>query len=233
MNLERLSEKARTALSAARDYAKKRRHARVEPEHLLLALVVDTHGAVGAILEQLGADARLIEHRLDAELRLPTRVAPRAEPASAPELTAVLEAADREAKRQRADKVKTDHLLMAIADGPPSDALRILKGVGVSREAIRSLLRQVHTPATMVDSGSSAPSKSPTSRSSGPQRSRSDKRPRVRSSAPLKLELLNQFGIDLTEAARKGEMDPVIGRDHEIRRLLQVLTRRTKNNPML
>jgi ATP-dependent Clp protease ATP-binding subunit ClpB len=236
MNLERLSDRARTALKAATDFARRRNHGRVEPEHLLLAMIVDSNGVVGPLLNQLGADPRLIEHRLNNELKLPHRVGGRRDPTLSPPLQDIISSSEREASRRHTDQVKTEHLLIAIADGPPSDALRILKGAGVTREGIRQLLRQLHGNRTRGNGkGASARAATarPTAKRKAKKRSAEQKQTTTAVLGAIDAPTLIEFGTDLLAEARAGKLDPVIGRDAEIRRLLQVLARRSKNNPCL
>ena len=228
MNADTLSQRARKALAAAKGYARDRNHGLVEPEHLLLALVVDNQGVVHTLLQQLGADPRLVEQRLLNELSRVVRATGTVTPAIGPALKRVLKSADREAKRQKSETVKTEHLFVAISDGPPGDALRILKGVGVTREGILQLLRQVRPVPATPGGGDARPS--PKSTASGRTRAQSRA---ASGSGELKLDRLREFGTDLTQLAEEGKLDTVIGRDHEIRRLIQVLSRRTKNNPVL
>lgn len=223
--MENFSERSRTALAAAKGFAQDRNHSTVDPEHLLLSLVVDNKGVVFTLLDQLGADPRLVEQRLLSELARPDRRTGSLPPTVGPSLKRVLQSADREAKRQRAERVKTEHLLSALADGPPGDASRILKGVGVTRAGVAQLLKQVSpVPATAAGNGAAKP------RAAGKSRKPTIKRA---GTTDLKLELLHEFGTDLTQQAANGELDPVVGRGNEIRRLIQVLTRRSKNNPVL
>ena len=228
MNLDTLSQRARTALSAAKGYAKDRNHQFVEPEHLLLAIVVDSQGVVFTLLEQLGADPRLVEQRLLSELARAERAVGPVAPAIGPALKRVLQSARREAKRQKSDRVKTEHFFVAMSDGPPGDAVRILKGVGVTRDAIVQILRQVRPVPASVGSGEGDSSSSPAKSSAARPRAKPVKTP-----TNLRVDRLREFGTDLTQLAAEGKLDPVIGRDHEIRRLIQVLSRRTKNNPVL
>ncbi|MBN1944236.1 MAG: AAA family ATPase [Bradymonadales bacterium] len=251
MNPENLSQRSRSSLTLASEFAKERKHGRVEPEHLLLALVCDPNGATAPLLEQLGVDPRLVEHRLLEELSRPDRVTSSRPPTSSMALNSVLDAAKREAQRQQSDRIKTEHLLTAIADGPPSDAVRILKAVGVTRDTVNQLVRQARgdaksfsaeerptSPYTPIGGSTEARPSAPnplqpvTSPSAGARLRRPPLRPRT-PEKPLVLDLLNRFGIDLTAAAQEGRLDPVIGREEEIRRLMQVLSRRTKNNPVL
>lgn len=229
MNVEQFSEKARNALSAAKEYANARNHPLVEPEHLLLALVNDSQGVVYTLLQQLGADPRIIEQRILDELRRAGRRGGNGTPTLGPALKRVLQSADREAKRQSDERVKTEHLLCAIADGPPGDATRILKGVGVTREGVTQVLRQVLGGSRSGGSKAAAPRTTS---------SRAEKPAPVAASGSslsddLRLDRLQEFGTDLTGMAEQGKLDPVIGRDQEIRRLIQVLSRRSKNNPVL
>ncbi len=206
MDLSRYTEKAQQALFGAQNEAERRQHQQVEPEHLLLALLDQTDGVVPRIVERLGINLAQLRDSVDNALRAFPRL--QMSPTQvyvSPRLKRVLDLAQEEAGRLRDDYVSTEHLFIAVADPTVGGpVLRILQGFGITRDRIYQVLTQVR----------------------GAQR--------VTSPHPESTyEALQRYGRDLTELARQGKLDPVIGRDEEIRRVIQVLLRRTKNNPVL
>jgi ATP-dependent Clp protease ATP-binding subunit ClpB len=209
MDLNRLTQMSQQALSAAQDIATRSGHTEVDGEHLLLALMEQPEGLVPRMLSATGVDQRALREDLEAALaRKPrtTGTAPKpGEVAISRRLARVLDAADREAKRMKDEYVSVEHLLVALVEeGAGTAAGRLLAKHGVTRDAFLSALTQVR----------------------GNQR--------VTSATPEgTYEALAKYGMDLVDAARTGRMDPVIGRDAEIRRVVQILSRKTKNNPVL
>ncbi len=206
MDLSRYTEKAQQALFGAQSEAERRQHQQVEPEHLLLALLDQADGVVPRIVERLGIDLSRLRDSVEGALRLfPRLQTPPAQVYVSPRLKRVLDLAQEEAGRLRDDYISTEHLFIAMADpAVGGPALRILQGFGITRDRIYQVLTQVR----------------------GAQR--------VTSPHPESTyEALQRYGRDITELARQGKLDPVIGRDEEIRRVIQVLLRRTKNNPVL
>ena len=206
MDLSRYTEKAQQALFGAQNEAEKRQHQQVEPEHLLLALLDQTDGVVPRIVERLGINLAQLRDSVDSALRaFPRLQMPPTQVYVSPRLKRVLDLAQEEAGRLRDDYVSTEHLFIAVADPTVGGpVLRIFQGFGITRDRIYQVLTQVR----------------------GAQR--------VTSPHPESTyEALQRYGRDLTELARQGKLDPVIGRDEEIRRVIQVLLRRTKNNPVL
>ena len=232
----KLSDRARTALDAARAYAADLKHRRVLPAHLLVALLTDRNGLVTTILQRLGADAQRLERRLHTDLVRQGRSG-RGTPELDPSLQSIISNAERQAARKNDDTTRTHHILIAIADGPPGVARRALSDSGVTRTAIEYVMRELKPMADRE--GRSGGGRAPAaSASRAPQASSAERRPKRRTgeiaAVPLaEFEMLSQFGRDLTELARTGNLDPVIGRDNEIRRLMQILGRRAKNNPIL
>ncbi len=206
MDLSRFTEKAQQALYGAQNEAERRQHQQVEPEHLLLALLDQTDGIVPRIVERLGIDLARMRDSVDSALRaFPRLQAPPTQVYVSPRLRRVLDLAQEEAGRLRDDYISTEHLFIALADPTVGGpVLRIFQGLGITRERGYQVLTQVR----------------------GAQR--------VTSPHPESTyEALQRYGRDITELARQGKLDPVIGRDDEIRRVIQVLLRRTKNNPVL
>ncbi|MCF7552340.1 ATP-dependent chaperone ClpB [Pseudonocardia sp. WMMC193] len=209
MDPNRLTQKSQQALSEAQDLATRAGHTEVDGEHLLAALVDQPDGLVPRLLGEMDVDVAAVRADLETELgRKPRTTGPGAQPgqvAVTRRLAALLDAADREARRMKDEYVSVEHLLVALADeGSAGGAGRVLARHGVTREAFLAALTRVR----------------------GNQR--------VTSATPEgAYEALTKYGSDLVEAARAGRLDPVIGRDAEIRRVVQILSRKSKNNPVL
>jgi ATP-dependent Clp protease ATP-binding subunit ClpB len=204
MDPNRLTMRSQAALEGARQQAVARNHQSIEPEHLLVALLGDPEGIVFALLHGLGVAPKVLRDRADAALdRVPKVYAPSTEAAVGPALANALEAAFREAEALGDDYVSTEHLLLALLDGS-SQAAQILRDAGLDRDGVLATLAQVRGRQRVTDQNPED-----------------------------KVQVLERYGRDLTELARRGKLDPVIGRDDEIRRVVQVLSRRTKNNPVL
>ncbi|MBF8250749.1 MAG: clpB [Deltaproteobacteria bacterium] len=203
MRFDKLTIKSQEALQEAQSQAGKREHQQVEPEHLLYSLLDQTGGIVSPILKKLGSDPSTIKERIETELKKIPKVYGAPEVFISTRLKGILDSAQREADRLKDEFVSTEHLLLSIAEGK-GPASEILKINGADKERILSALTEVR----------------------GTQRVK-DQNPED------KYQALDRYSKDLTELARKGKLDPVIGRDDEIRRVMQVLSRRTKNNPVL
>jgi ATP-dependent Clp protease ATP-binding subunit ClpB len=204
VDLERFTLKSQEALMAAQQLAAQRNHQQVEPEHLLHALLSDPEGVVFPVVQRLGASPRVLRDRVDELLdRIPKVFAGEQHVYASPALTRVLERAREEARSLKDEYVSTEHLLLALVEVAGPIAT-LLKGNGINRDSILNVLVEVR----------------------GAQR--------VTSQTPESTyQALERYGRDLTELARTGKLDPVIGRDDEVRRVIQVLSRRTKNNPVL
>jgi len=205
MNADRFTIKSQEAYVAATTLAEERRHPQVTPEHLLAVLLEQDGGTVGPVLAKLGVDTAGVRAAMDGALSsLPTMTAGGGEvSAPASELLQVLRAAEHEMRELKDEYVSTEHLLLALA-GHGAKAGEALRAADATKQALRAALDEVR--------GSH----------------------RVSNANPEDtLQALEKFGVDLTQAARDGALDPVIGRDEEIRRVIQVLSRRTKNNPVL
>ncbi|HEU5300302.1 MAG TPA: Clp protease N-terminal domain-containing protein, partial [bacterium] len=206
MRFDRFTEKAQEALLRAQELVQSRGHAQLDSEHLLLALVEQEGGVVPRVLERAGATVAAVRGRLAAELdRLPrVQGAPPAEGLRAgPRLQRVLQTAQAEAERLRDQYVSTEHLLLGVIDAG-GEAAQVLADARVTRDAIYAALADVRGGQSVTDPNPES-----------------------------KYEALERYGRDLTQLAAQGKLDPVIGRDDEIRRVIQVLSRRTKNNPVL
>src|ERR1700704_4095732 len=208
MDINRLTEKAQEALRAAQSEATRLGHQQLDVEHLLLALLDQEGGLARSVLDKTGVDADLVRQRLETELaRLPkvsSASGASGEVYITSRLNRLLVQAEDEAKQLKDDYVSVEHILLAIVDDRSGTAGRLLGELGLTRDKLMQALRQVR----------------------GSQR--------VTSQNPeATYEALERYGRDLTKQAAQGKLDPVIGRDEEIRRVIQVLSRRTKNNPVL
>jgi ATP-dependent Clp protease ATP-binding subunit ClpB len=200
---DKLTLKAQEAVARAQELAADRGHAQVDPLHLLAALIGENDGIVGPILDRIGVNRGQLDKIVQAELGHFARVSGGAPPQGSRELNEVLEAAQREADAMKDDFVSTEHLLLALTK-VDSKAKNVLKLNAITDKELLQVLQAVRGSA------------------------------RVTNQTPEgKFQALERYGIDLVERARQGKLDPVIGRDQEIRRVMQVLSRRTKNNPVL
>src|SRR5690348_2337997 len=208
MDINRLTEKAQEALRAAQSEATRLGHQQIDVEHLLLALLNQEGGLTKSILDKTAVDSELVRRRVEEALaRLPkvsSATGGTGEVYITARLNRLLVQAEDEAKQLKDEYVSVEHLLLAMVDDKSGDAGRILSELGLTRDKLMQALRQVR----------------------GSQR--------VTSQNPeATYEALERYGRDLTKLAAQGKVDPVIGRDEEIRRVVQVLSRRTKNNPVL
>ncbi|MBE3076371.1 MAG: AAA family ATPase, partial [Actinobacteria bacterium] len=205
MNPEKLTIKAQEALAASQKKAEATGQQAIEPEHLLQALLEEGEGIVRPILQKLGADPAAIESELAQAIAALPKVsgAPGQQAYISLHLQQLLDTAGQIADRLKDDYTSTEHLLLAAVE-VDGKAAQILKAAGVTVERLLSALQDVRGSQRVTDQNPEA-----------------------------KFQPLEQYGRDLTEEARRGKLDPVIGRDDEIRRVIQVLSRRTKNNPVL
>jgi ATP-dependent Clp protease ATP-binding subunit ClpB len=200
---DRLTVRAGRALQHAAELARTGGNPAVEDLHLLAALLDEDEGVVDPVLRKVGADPAQVGAAVAEGIGRLPRQTGAA-PAASRELGKVLDEADAEARRMDDLYVSTEHLLVALASKQASSTRGILSSEGATPEALREALAAVRGPHRVTDQD-----------------------------AEEKYRALERFGVDLTERARAGELDPVIGRDAEIRRVMQVLSRRTKNNPVL
>jgi len=205
MNLDKLTLKSQEALQSAHAMAVDRKHPELTPEHLLSALLSQADGTVGPILQKIGVPPDRIQGRLEPELaRLPSVDGTPRDPHPSRTLLATLDRAGKEASSLRDDFVSTEHLLLGIVEETDAPASQILRGAGVNRARVLDALKTVRGDHRVTDPN-----------------------------AESRYRALERYTRDLTEQARAGKLDPVIGRDEEIRRVMQILSRRTKNNPVL
>jgi ATP-dependent Clp protease ATP-binding subunit ClpB len=205
MDLNRLTIKTRQALEGAHQQAVARNHQQIEPAHVLFALLSDPEGVVYPLLHTLGLQPKTIRDRTDEALeRIPKVFAQGVEPRFSPAATRLLTTAGTEAESLTDEYVSTEHLLLAMLAEGETPAARVLLDAGVTRDGVLQALARVRGSHRVTGEN--------------PEES---------------YQSLERYGRDLTAAARDGKLDPVIGRDDEVRRTIQVLSRRTKNNPVL
>ncbi len=204
-NFNKLTEKAQQAIVRAQSIAREHSASEIDAEHLLSALLEDEEGVPDAVLRQLGIDVRSLQRQLTELLAKRSRVYGASEPSMGRDLRDILARAAQEAQNFKDDYISTEHLLLAIADTKGrSEASTLLNGAGATRDNILRALTTVRGAQRVTDQN--------------PEQ---------------KYQSLERYGRDLTALARQNKIDPVIGRDEEIRRVVQVLSRRTKNNPVL
>src|SRR5438132_1334556 len=204
MRTDKLTVKAQEALQAAQSLAGERGHQAVEPEHLLHALIGQKDGVVAPILGKLGVRAETLTSQLDAAIEKMPQVRGGSGQYIGERLRVTLDRAQKQAESMKDEYVSTEHLLVAVAQDQDGAAGRALAHAGVTLDAILKALVDVRGSQRVTDQNPED-----------------------------KYQALQRYSRDLTDAARRGKLDPVIGRDEEIRRVIQVLSRRTKNNPVL
>jgi ATP-dependent Clp protease ATP-binding subunit ClpB len=201
---QRFTEKAQEAIVAGQRETEQRRLSQFEPEALLLGLLDQSDGVVPQVLLKLGIDPNRAKQETIAALDRAPKLQYSAEPTVSSALRKVLQAAETEARQFGDEYVSTEHLLLGILSVPDSAAAKLLANLGVTRDRVYEALTTIRGGQRVTDANPEG-----------------------------KYQALEKYGRDLTEAARDGKLDPVIGRDEEIRRVIQVLSRRTKNNPVL
>ena len=208
MRFDRFTERAQDAAMRAYEVLQRYGHSQVDTEHLLLALIEQPEGVIPEIFQQLGIDLQIISSRLDEELRRTARTqiygGGVGQVYITPRLKRVIDQSNEEASKLKDDYISTEHLFLAIANERNTPASRILVEVGATRQRILEAIEEVRGGQKVTS----------------PQ-------------AESHYRTLEKFSRDLTQLAHEGKLDPVIGRDSEILRVIQVLSRRTKNNPVL
>ena len=209
MRLDRFTERAQDAAQRAVEVMSRYGHTQVDTEHLLLALLEQPESVTLQILEHLKVDVDQVQQRLDDALR----ASPKAgvygsggvgQVFTTPRLKRALELANDEANRLKDDYISTEHIFLAIASERNTPVARLLHDIGVTKDRIYGAVKEVRGGQRVTDR-----------------------------MAESRYRMLEKYGHDLTQTAREGKLDPVIGRDSEILRVIQVLSRRTKNNPVL
>ena len=205
LSLNQFTNKAQAAVLAAQKLAEERQHGKITPEHLLLTLMEQEGGVVRSILDKAGSDVdNLLEQVIRHVERQPRSAAFGAAPYVSKNLQAVIQRAEREAATLRDDFTGSEHLLIGLAMERGSDAQEWLKARGINRQTALELIRATRGSKRVVDQG-----------------------------AEDNFGAIERYAVDLIEQAKQGKLDPVIGRDEEVRRVIQVLSRRRKNNPVL
>jgi ATP-dependent Clp protease ATP-binding subunit ClpB len=203
MQLDRFTQRSREALEEAAQLATRHQHPEIDPEHLLAALLEQPDGTVVPLLQQMEIEPEPLRRRLTADLESRPRQQGAA-PVASRDLEQVLRQAWEEMEQLQDEYCSTEHLLLALASRSGGPAAGVLRSAGVTRERLLAALRTLRQGQRVTDPNPES-----------------------------KLQVLERYAIDLTQRAREGKLDPVIGRDEEIRRTMQVLARRTKNNPVL
>ena len=208
MRFDRFTERAQEAAQRAAEIIQRYGHNQIDTEHILLALIEQPQGVIPQILEQLKIDSASLTERLDYILR----TSPKANIFGGgagqifitPRVKRIIDLANEEANRLKDEYISTEHIFLAILSERSTPAARLLEGAGVTRERVYEAIQQIRGGQRVTD----------------PQ-------------AETRYRTLEKYSRDLTQAAREGKLDPVIGRDTEILRVIQILSRRTKNNPVL
>ncbi|HEY1810548.1 MAG TPA: ATP-dependent chaperone ClpB [Acidobacteriaceae bacterium] len=202
---DKFTVKSQEAVQSASQLAGENGNPEILPLHLLAVLLADKEGVIPAVLEKIGVATELLESRaLDAVSQLPKVSGASAQPGASNALNQVFDQAFKEAENFKDDYVSTEHLLLALTRQKNDGGQLLLASVGATHEAVLKSLASVRGSQRVTDQNPEA-----------------------------KYQSLEKYGKDLNELARRGKLDPVIGRDEEIRRVIQVLSRRTKNNPVL
>jgi ATP-dependent Clp protease ATP-binding subunit ClpC len=208
MRFDRFTERAQEAAQRAAEIIQRYGHNQIDTEHILLALIEQPGGVIPQILEALSVNAQALADRLDATLR----ASPKANIFGGgagqifitPRVKRIIDLANEEANRLKDEYISTEHIFLAILTERNTPAARILETTGITRERVHDAVQQLRGGQRVTD----------------PQ-------------AETRYRTLEKYSRDLTQMAREGKLDPVIGRDNEILRLIQILSRRTKNNPVL
>ncbi len=205
MKQERFTEQAQEALAASQEFVSQFQHNQWDVEHILLALLRQEKGLVSDILRELGVDVDAVKQQVEAVVdKMPKVTYEAGQIYATPRINAIFMAADAEARRLKDEFIGTEHLLQAMVEEEGGEAARIFQSFGVDREKIFQSRQKLRGGHRVIDTR-----------------------------AESKYRSLEKYGRDLTEMARQGKLDPVIGREDEIKRVMQVLTRRTKNNPVI
>ncbi|MBS1786348.1 MAG: ATP-dependent chaperone ClpB [Acidobacteria bacterium] len=203
MNLNKFTLKAQEAIESAVALAEKQNHQQVEPEHVLAAMIEQAEGVTRPILGKIGANVQTVFSEVEAAIKKFPSVSGFGQKYYGNRTTEAFSKAQKEADKLKDEYISSEHLLLALADDK-QDAGKILRSHGISREALLKVIEQMRAGAKVTSQN-----------------------------AEESYQALAKYSRDLTELARQGKLDPVIGRDDEIRRTIQVLSRRTKNNPVI
>lgn len=208
MRFDRFTEQAQDAAQRAAEIIQRYGHNQIDTEHILLALIEQPQGAVPQILDLLKVDTGELTERLDFVLKTTPKANIFGSGAGqifiTPRVKRVIDVSNEEANKLKDEYISTEHLFLAILSEKNTSAARILEGAGLTRERVLDAIMQIRGGQRVTD----------------PQ-------------AETHYRTLEKYSKDLTQAAREGKLDPVIGRENEIKRVMQILSRRTKNNPVL
>ncbi|HVO70633.1 MAG TPA: Clp protease N-terminal domain-containing protein, partial [Aggregatilineaceae bacterium] len=208
MRFDRFTERAQDAAGRAYDILQRYGHNQVDTEHLLLALLEQPGGVIPQILDKMNVDQEAIREHLDEVLRASPKAAIYGGGAGqvfiTPRVKRVVDIANEEANRLKDDYISTEHLFLAILSERRTAVARILADAGVTKEQVYEVIKEIRGGQRVTDPG-----------------------------AETRYRTLEKYSRDLTRLAQEGKLDPVIGRDEEILRVIQILSRRTKNNPVL
>ncbi len=206
MRFDKFTIKAQEAIQESQNIAEKYDHQQIEPEHILMALTLPQEGIVAPLLQKLGVDPAVVMQKTEQALQKIPRVQGGGEGQLyiSPRSKKVLDQSFKEAERLKDEYVSTEHIFISIVDEKGGEASSILSSLGVTKDTVYNVLVSIRGSQRVTDP-----------------------------SPEEKYQALKRYGRDLTDLARKSKLDPVIGRDDEIRRIIQVLSRRTKNNPVL
>ncbi len=204
MRQDRFTEKAWEAIIESQQLVQQFNHNQWDVEHVLYALLMQEKGLVGDILRDLGVDISLVKSEVSAVLERMPKVTGAGQIYATPRIVTLYNAAESEAKRLQDEFISSEHIFIAIASEGKGDSFNILKKYGIDRDKIYAALQKIRGGHRVTDAR-----------------------------AESKYRSLQKYGRDLTELAKQGKLDPVIGRDDEIKRVMQILTRRTKNNPVV
>ncbi|MGD9330414.1 MAG: Clp protease N-terminal domain-containing protein, partial [Desulfobacterales bacterium] len=204
MRFDKLTIKSQELLQNAQSLASRFGNQQIVNDHLLLAMLEEKEGIARTVLRKLGVSPDAVRDEIQAAVERLPKVSGASEVYMSAETRAALEKAFEEAAKMKDEYVSIEHMLLVLADAPGGDTAAILKRQGVTRDNLLKVLMEIRGSQRITDPN--------------PEE---------------KYQALDKFSRDLTELARQGKLDPVIGRDEEIRRIVQVLSRRTKNNPVL
>jgi ATP-dependent Clp protease ATP-binding subunit ClpC len=208
MRFDRFTERAQEAAQRAAEIIQRYGHNQIDTEHILLALIEQPGGVIPQILQNLNINAEALSDRLDQTLRMTPKANIFGSGAGqifiTPRVKRIIDLANEEANRLKDEYISTEHIFLAILSERNTSASRILESAGLTRDRVLEAIQQMRGGQRVTD----------------PQ-------------AETRYRTLEKYSRDLTQLAREGKLDPVIGRDNEILRLIQILSRRTKNNPVL
>ena len=209
MRFDRFTERAQEAAQRAAEIIQRYGHNQIDTEHILLALIEQPGGVIPQILQNLNINTNQLSERLDQTLRMSPKAnifggGGAGQIFITPRVKRIIDLANEEANRLKDEYISTEHIFLAILSERNTPAARILEGVGLTRERVYEAIQQLRGGQRVTDPHAEA-----------------------------RYRTLEKFSHDLTKLAREGKLDPVIGRDTEIMRLIQILSRRTKNNPVL